>query len=191
MTISYSYQTICRLAKVLSNATSCLNPVEFIRSPPLESRRENDDHLECNWRDGATLPLNAFSAVFWCEGGLRWKRKNRGKRKREDEVGYRLARNERGDGLGMRARRERDRTGMKKIRRKAGLIRALVAPSPPPELIDCMESEGEGRVAEGFPAFLLSHTRRETALARFLPTDKLASARLPRVINRRIAFIWG
>jgi len=27
-------------------------------------RERNDDRLECNWRDGSTLPLNALRAVF-------------------------------------------------------------------------------------------------------------------------------
>lgn len=99
----------------------------------------------------------------------------------DDEAEYRFVRNEGGGGTAPgRARRGRNRAGTKKIRRKAGLIRALVA-LPPPELIDCMESAGERKL----PAFLLSHR----ALAHFLRTDKLASARLPRVINRRIAFV--
>jgi len=123
-------------------------------------------------------------------------REKRENRTDDDEAGYRLARNERGAAPGTRG--EGNRAGTKKIRRKAGLIRALVAPPPPPppppELIDCMESAGKRererereRRASCFS--IVTHAARDSALARFLPPDKLASARLPRVINRRIAFV--
>lgn len=162
-----------------------LHPMEFIRSPPLKSGRENYDRLECNWCGGPTLPLNALSAVFWCRVGSTWKRRKkrpREKRKngRDDDDEAISACSERRGASRRYARRGRNRAGTKKIRRKAGLIRA----PPPPELIDCRESAGER-------SFLLfyCHTRGDTALARFLPTDKLVSARLPRVINRWIALL--
>jgi len=96
-------------------------------------------------------------------------REKRENRTDDDEAGYRLARNERGAAPGTRG--EGNRAGTKKIRRKAGLIRALVAPPPPPppppppELIDCMESAGKRererkREEEGFLLFYC-HTRGE------------------------------
>lgn len=62
MTISRSPDDIRKEQRKYSRVPSRSNPMEFIRSS--KSGRENYDRLECNWRGGPTLPLNALSAVF-------------------------------------------------------------------------------------------------------------------------------
>lgn len=71
MIISYFFVDICKKRWKYCRIPSRLNPMEFIRRP--KSGRENYDRLECNWRGGPTLPLNALSAVFWCRVGPTWK----------------------------------------------------------------------------------------------------------------------
>lgn len=102
MIISYSLDDICKERWKYCRIPSRLNPVEFIRPPPPKSGRENYDRLECNWRGGPTLPLNALSAVFWCRVGPKWKRKGgkkpAGKEREWEAIGLLGTKGTRGEG---------------------------------------------------------------------------------------------